>query len=79
LEHSEVEHRQRNDSQGPLATRGQGVRQQDDHDRTDHPGQIPGAIATIGAPYDITLEELRLETFFPADEASAAALRTLSA
>jgi transcriptional regulator with XRE-family HTH domain len=35
-------------------------------------------IATIGAPYDITLEELRLETFFPADEASAAALRALS-
>lgn len=27
-------------------------------------------IATIGAPYDVTLDELRLETFFPADEAS---------
>ena len=36
-------------------------------------------IATIGAPYDITLEELRLETFFPADEASAVALSALSA
>lgn len=35
-------------------------------------------IATIGAPYDITLEELRLETFFPADAPSAAALRSLS-
>ena len=35
-------------------------------------------IATIGAPYDLTLEELRLETFFPADAASAEALRSLS-
>ena len=35
-------------------------------------------ISTIGAPYDITLEELRLETFFPADQASAGALRALS-
>ncbi|MEM7275242.1 MAG: helix-turn-helix transcriptional regulator [Actinomycetota bacterium] len=25
-------------------------------------------IATIGAPHDVTLDELRLETFFPADE-----------
>jgi hypothetical protein len=30
------------------------------------------------APYDITLEELRLETFFPADEAYVVALRALS-
>ena len=29
-------------------------------------------VATLGTPYDVTLEELRLETFFPADEASAA-------
>lgn len=35
-------------------------------------------IATIGAPYDITLEELRLETFFPADASSAAAMQALS-
>ncbi len=26
--------------------------------------------ATLGAPYDVTLEELRIETFFPADAAS---------
>lgn len=31
-------------------------------------------IATIGAPYDVTLDELRLETFFPADDASRAVL-----
>ncbi len=31
-------------------------------------------IATIGAPYDVTLEELRLETFFPTDDATAATL-----
>ena len=34
-------------------------------------------IATIGAAYDVTLEELRLETFFPADPASEEALRNL--
>ena len=31
-------------------------------------------IATIGAPYDVTLDELRLETFFPGDNASRAVL-----
>jgi len=35
-------------------------------------------IATIGAPYDITLEELRLETLLPADAESEATLRLLS-
>lgn len=34
-------------------------------------------IATIGEPFDITLEELRIETLLPADTASAAALATL--
>ena len=34
--------------------------------------------ATIGAPYDVTLEELRIETFFPVDAASEAALRHLT-
>jgi hypothetical protein len=28
-------------------------------------------ITTLGTPHDVTLHELRLETFFPADEASA--------
>lgn len=34
-------------------------------------------IATIGAPHDVTLEELRLEALLPADEATAEALRRL--
>ena len=29
------------------------------------------AIATLGTPRDVTLHELRIETFFPADEATA--------
>jgi len=36
-------------------------------------------IATIGAPYDITLEELRLETLLPADPDTEEALRRLAA
>jgi transcriptional regulator with XRE-family HTH domain len=36
------------------------------------------AVTTIGTPLDVTLQELRLETFFPVDEASAAALRSLT-
>ena len=35
---------------------------------------LVSTIATIGAPYDVTLDELRLETFFPGDEATAAVL-----
>ena len=35
-------------------------------------------IATIGAAYDVTLEELRLETFFPADPESEAMLRAMA-
>ncbi|CAN5815414.1 helix-turn-helix transcriptional regulator [soil metagenome] len=35
-------------------------------------------IATIGAPYDITLEELRLETLLPADPATEIILRHLT-
>lgn len=34
-------------------------------------------IMTIGTPQDITLQELRIETLFPADEASERAWRTL--
>ena len=33
-------------------------------------------IATIGAPFDVTLEELRLETLLPADRATEAFLRS---
>ncbi len=36
-------------------------------------------IASLGTPYDITLHELRIESFFPADEATEEALRRLAA
>lgn len=32
-------------------------------------------IASFGTPYDVTLHELRLECFFPADAATDKALR----
>jgi transcriptional regulator with XRE-family HTH domain len=35
-------------------------------------------IMTLGTPQDVTLQELRLETFFPADEASDAVLRAMA-
>jgi len=34
------------------------------------------AIMTLGTPQDVTLQELRIETFFPADEESEARLRS---
>jgi MmyB-like transcription regulator ligand binding domain len=34
-----------------------------------------GTIATFGTPLDGTLAELSIESFYPADEATAAALR----
>ena len=36
-------------------------------------------LASLGTPYDITLHELRIECFFPADEATDEALRRLGA
>lgn len=36
-------------------------------------------LTTLGTPYDITLHELRIESFFPADEATDTALRGLNA
>ncbi len=36
-------------------------------------------ISTIGSPHDVTLDELRLETFFPADDAGRERLATWSA
>lgn len=36
------------------------------------------AITTLGTPQDITLQELRMETFFPADEDTERALRALA-
>jgi len=34
-------------------------------------------LASLGTPYDITLHELRIECFFPADEAMEQALMGL--
>jgi len=45
------------------------------------PGGVLNLISTttiFGTPVDVTLQELALETFFPADAATAAALRRLS-
>lgn len=36
-------------------------------------------ISTIGTPIDATAEEIRIETFFPADEATTALVRSLAA
>lgn len=36
------------------------------------------AVTTIGTPYDITLDDFRIETFFPADDATRSALQKLS-
>jgi hypothetical protein len=36
------------------------------------------AIMTLGTPRDVTLQELRIETFFPADEASERSWRSLT-
>jgi hypothetical protein len=36
-------------------------------------------LTTLGTPYDITLHELRIESFFPVDEPTETALRRLNA
>ncbi|KRC01368.1 XRE family transcriptional regulator [Hydrogenophaga sp. Root209] len=41
--------------------------------------QLVSTTTVFGSPVDITLQELALETFFPADEATAAVLRGLLA
>lgn len=49
------------------------------HYRTDRLElRLFSTFATIGAPYDVTLEELRIETFFPADAQSAAELQRMA-
>jgi len=35
-------------------------------------------LTSLGTPHDITLQELRIECFFPADEATEAASRRLA-
>ena len=39
------------------------------------PLRFISTIATIGAPFDVTLEELRIETLLPADRSTEAVLR----
>ena len=36
-------------------------------------------LTSLGSPHDITLQELRIESFFPADEATEVGLRRLAA
>jgi hypothetical protein len=36
-------------------------------------------LTTLGTPHDITLQELRIESFFPADEATETVTRRLAA
>lgn len=36
--------------------------------------RLVSTVATIGAPYDVTLDELRLETFFPSDDETRSVL-----
>ena len=36
-------------------------------------------VTTLGTPTDITLQELRIESYFPADDASEALVRALGA
>ncbi len=49
------------------------------HYRTDEIElRLFSTFATIGAPYDVTLEELRIETFFPVDASSRATLERLA-
>ena len=36
-------------------------------------------IMTLGTPQDVTLQELRIETFFPADDSSEAVMRKITA
>jgi transcriptional regulator with XRE-family HTH domain len=46
--------------------------------RGDLDVRVFSTIMTLGTPQDVTLQELRLETFFPADAESEARLRGLS-
>ncbi len=41
--------------------------------------QLVSTTTVFGSPVDITLQELALETFFPADDRSAGLLRTIAA
>ena len=40
--------------------------------------RLVSTITTLGTPLDVTLRELRIESFFPADESSERPLRALA-
>ena len=40
--------------------------------------QLFTMVTSIGTPLDVTAEELHVETYFPADDASDAAIRSLA-
>jgi MmyB-like transcription regulator ligand binding domain len=40
--------------------------------------QLFSTIMTLGTPQDVTLQELRIETFFPADQGSEILLKGLA-
>jgi hypothetical protein len=42
-----------------------------------HELQLFTMLTTIGTPLDVTAEELHIETYFPADDATDASLRSL--
>jgi transcriptional regulator with XRE-family HTH domain len=46
--------------------------------RADLELRLFSTITTVGTPHDVTLEELRIESFLPADPASDAVLRSLA-
>ena len=48
--------------------------------RTDAPGELTffSIVASFGTPLDITVDELAIESFFPADQDTAAALHALA-
>jgi hypothetical protein len=45
----------------------------------DLESRVFGAITTLGTPQDVTLQELRIETFLPADAATEELARRLAA
>ncbi len=47
--------------------------------RGDLEARVFGAITTLGTPQDVTLQELRIETFLPADAATEELARQLAA
>ena len=47
--------------------------------RGDFRAGLIGAVLTLGTPQDVTLQEMRVEMFMPADDASEAALAGLAA